>query len=266
MKPVTILSAILIALGASAALVALAGPAWGQGPERFIGPRQYYQPLNARMPPGEAAYFKNGGGPPRQPYFQPFRVDLPTSGEVAVFHSGGYSIPLHSGGMAGLLVGHVYRLRLSKLPEFPGVEFYPTVEILDRLHPPPGRELHFPVPLEFLPDELASAAEGGFLTKVVYLEQPDLAAPTLQADGLRTATLPPVANLLAESDRVGRPMAIIRLGSRVPVGHPDPSFFGSGGRAIPLVPPLDRVTPAPMDQPTGQEPDPAAEAQGAPGA
>jgi hypothetical protein len=248
MKPVAILSAILTVL------LAPAGPVGGQGPERFIGPRQYYQPLHARMAPGEASYFKNGGGLPQKPYYQPFRVDLPTSGEVAVFHSGGHHIPMHSAGMAGLLVGHVYRLRLSKLPEFPGVEFYPTVEVLDRLHPPPGRELEFPVPLDFRPDELASAAEGGFLTKVVYLEQPELAAPNTQADGLRTATLPPRANLLAESDRVGRPMAIIRLGSRVPVGQPEPGFYGSGGSAIPLATPLGQALPKPTEQPPEQSP------------
>ncbi len=204
-------------------------------PNPFVGDRPLYQPLHARMPPGQAAYMKNFGERPQCPYYQAFRVRVPSEGSVSVYHSGVQTIPLNSTTQAGLLVGHVYRLKLEDMPELPGIELYPTVEVLDRLHPPQGRETAYPVPVDFTLDELEAAAAGGLVTKVVYLEQPDLASPQPQEDRIPTATLPSRANVLAESDRVGRPLAIVRLGSRLPVNPvADADFYGTGAPAIPM--------------------------------
>ncbi len=204
-------------------------------PARFIGDRPLYQPLHARMPPGQAAYMKNFGERPQCPYYQAFQVKLPSEGQVTVYHSGVQTIPLNGTTQAGLLVGHVYRLQIKDMPELAGMELYPTIEVLDRLHPPPGRETAYPVPVEFSLDELEAAAAGGLVTKVVYLEQPDLASPKAQTDRIPTATLHSRANVLAEADRVGRPLAIVRLGSRLPVNPAaDSDFYGTGAPAIPM--------------------------------
>ena len=51
---------------------------------------------------------------------------------------------------------------------------------------------------------------------MIYLEQPDYAVP-LQSQGITPAVdLPEAENLLAAADHRGRPLAILRLGSRVP--------------------------------------------------
>ena len=52
-----------------------------------------------------------------------------------------------------------------------------------------------------------------------------------------TVTLPPNINLLAEADRAGRPMLILRIGGRVPgIYSSDPAFFGTGGPIAASVP------------------------------
>ncbi len=227
---------VLIGLGLTS-LCSLPTNAFAQTtrPERFIGDRPLYQPLHARMPPGQAAYMKNFGERPQCPYYQAFQVRMPSEGKATVYHSGVQTIPLTGNTQAGLLVGHVYRLKLQDMPELPGLELYPTIEVLDRLHPPQGRETAYPVPVEFSLDELEAAAAGGLVTKVVYLEQPDLATPQPQADRIPTATLHSRANVLAETDRVGRPLAIVRLGGRVPVNpSADIDFYGTGAPAIPM--------------------------------
>ena len=42
----------------------------------------------------------------------------------------------------------------TDIPEHPGVEVFPTVEMIDRLYPPQGQSLKFPVPIDLTQDEL----------------------------------------------------------------------------------------------------------------
>ena len=102
-----------------------------------------------------------------------------------------------------------------------------ATEIIDRLHPPRGKADQFPIPVELTTDEIKLALAGRMITKIVFLEQPQLAYP--DAAPLPTATIDPWKNLLTEADRRGRPMAIVRIGSRQPNGEGDWSFIGRGG-------------------------------------
>src|SRR5262245_11659422 len=135
-----------------------------------------YFPLDQTVAPGLAARWSVAAGgvccPP-----QPIRVELPGEGGLVSFYSGpdGEHSTYPAPAMAAVHLGAVYRLKLSEMPEFPGVELYPTVEMIDRLHPPRGRELDFPVPIAFTDEEIRLALEGRLVTKVMYLEQPDRA-------------------------------------------------------------------------------------------
>jgi hypothetical protein len=158
---------------------------------------------------------------------QPVRIGLPSEGTVTFYEgSARNSRVLTAPAQAGMQVGSVYRFRISDLPEFPGVELFPTVEILDRLHPPPGLELEFPLPIEITMDDVEIVLQDRMVTKVVYLEQPDLAAPVTQQGKVRVENLPPSTNLLQAADVRGRPMAIVRMGGRVPdLRAPCDDFF-----------------------------------------
>ena len=202
----------------------------------FVAAQQYPPvdgrqfPLNQMSPPGMSAQWAANIGRAKPVHFQPVRVILPAAGNVTFYESADRPVELTAPAQAGLLVGNVYRLKVSGLEDFPGVDFYPSIELIDRLHPPTGREEDFPIDFEFTPEEFEWAANGRLVTKVIYLEQPER-VPTVILDSLqRIQTIEPSRNALAEADSLGRPMAIVRLGGRTPDPvQPDPQFFGPGG-------------------------------------
>lgn len=182
-------------------------------------------------PPGTAAEWAMKSGKITGDYFQPIRVSLPTTGTVT-FYEGtpDRAIGLPAPAQASLIVGRMYRLKISNLPEFPGVEFFPSIELIDRLHPPAGQVEDFPVEFEFTIEELEWAVADRLLTKVVYLEQPNRVPLTMLDGKERIKTVSPAQNVIAEADSLGRPVAIVRMGGRTPdFNRPDPMFFGPGG-------------------------------------
>jgi hypothetical protein len=234
--------------GALITAAVLSLPAFAQTPAN-VG--RWYQPLHHQMPPGAAAYWTPFQGKATPCWFQPVRIELPAGGNVTFYNfSPSAPVPLAAPAQAGLLVGHVYRLRISDMPELPGVELYPSIEVLDRVHPPPGLESEFPVPVPFTTDEIEQALAGGLVTKVIYLEQPQVAVPR-QSDGLMlpVQTLSPSVNLLGVADQLGRPLLIVRLGGRVPDAHnSDPTFWGTNA-------PVQVVTPPPpAERPPAEQP------------
>jgi hypothetical protein len=132
--------------------------------------------------------------------------------------------------VVGMQIGPVYRLQIGNIPNNPGIDLYPTIEVVDRLYPPPCLELRYPIPVEFTENELELAARGAFVTRIVYVEDPSQALPiAYKADAEQTwAEAPKGEDPLVEADRRGRPVAIVRIGSRVP---------GSGSINGGLIPP-----------------------------
>ena len=237
------LSAVTLALLLPSTLLGQTQTPLNRGP--------WYQPLHHQLPPGAAAYWTPFQGKATPGWFQPVRFELPSGGNVTLYNaSPSAPVALAAPAQAGLLVGHLYRLRISDMPEFPGVELYPTIEMLDRLHAPPGQEAEFPVPVAFTTDEIEQALEGGLVTKVIYLEQPQFAIPR-QSEGLMlpVQTLSPSVNLLSVADQLGRPLVIVRLGGRLPdARNSDVTFWGTNA-------PVQMVTPPPpAEQPPVQQP------------
>jgi hypothetical protein len=128
-------------------------------------------------------------------------------------------------------IGGVYRLRVGGFGSDPSQVVYPTVEVIDRLYPPTGLALRFPIPVELTAEELELAAHGNFVTRVIYLEDPSEALPTSQKNGEQPwAEAPQGADPLVVADQLGRPMAILRIGGRIPSAN-DP---GCGASAPPV--------------------------------
>ena len=85
--------------------------------------------------------------------------------------------------------------------------------MIDRLYPPLGQERRFPIPVDITKEELELALSGRFVTRVIYLEDPQHALPVAeQPDEQTYFQIPPGDNPLDVADRLGRPMAILRLG------------------------------------------------------
>jgi uncharacterized repeat protein (TIGR01451 family) len=116
----------------------------------------------------------------------------------------------------GLRPGYLHRVRLSGLPQRPGVALAPTLEVRGTLCVTPQlRAVDYPAPVVFTDVDIDRVLAGSFLTKLVYLECPDTAIATAsRADQPLETNLPPNYNLLEEALSLGRPMLVVRMGQR----------------------------------------------------
>ncbi len=188
-----------------------------------------HQPLSQKSPVGLAAKFAGVAG--RTGYMQPVRFALDGESQASIYHGPQLrELVLGPSAQVSLMVGHSYRIKVSNIPDMPGVEIFPTIELIDRLHPPAGQKDNFPVVMHITKEDVELAVAGNLVTRVVYLEQPQLAAPYELDRATATQNLLRSENALTEADRRGRPIAIVRIGGRLPATHGEhPSFFGSGG-------------------------------------
>ena len=174
---------------------------------------------------GEAQLQRGG---PLPGYYQPLEIRGPKGSEISVVVDNQFTVPEASPLKAAMLIGPVYRLRVTDIPLRPGDEVYPTIEVINRLYPSCGEELRFPIPIELTQEDLAAAIEGKFVTRIVYLENPCAAyARPEDPKSQYTLELNPKEDPLAVADRLGRPMAIVRIGGRVPLDGetPDEEFM-----------------------------------------
>jgi hypothetical protein len=228
-------------------LLAISGAAVGQVRD------DYYHPLSQNSPPGLAAGWLNAIRQYDPAWMQPLSIEMDGGGQIDVF--AGSPQPVagdYSPALVAVNVGHIYRLRVSSMPAFPGLEVFPTVELLDRLHPPAGRDNEFPIPIILTKDDVRTALTGQLVTRIIYLEQPQIAQAL---DPLRRElpqSVLPKDNSLKEADRLGRPMAIIRIGGRRPSGNSPASFYGNGGSVQLRTPVADSPAPATVHRNTPQ--------------
>ncbi len=192
------------------------------------------------MPPGAIGSQQLLRGGPLPGYFQPVEIKAPPGVLISTAETGSFSAPQRAPFKAGFLIGSVYRFRVTNIPQQEGMEVYPTLEVIDRTYPPVGLEFHFPVLVELTQEELEMALDGKFVTRVVYLEEPAAALPAAeQPDEQTYFEAREGENPLDVADSLGRPMAILRIGARVPSPEgPDETFlYGS--------PPLVKWKPNP---------------------
>jgi uncharacterized repeat protein (TIGR01451 family) len=144
------------------------------------------------------------------------RLAGPTGAHLTI-HSG-VSLPREFDGpvTVGLRPGYIYRFALGHLPEYPDAIVYPTLEVRGTLQlPPKQRAADYPAPITVTDEDIRQALAGALVTKVIYLERPDRALPeATRPDQALEAQLQPGQDPLAEARRLGRPMAILRVGGR----------------------------------------------------
>ena len=194
-----------------------------------------YYPLDHRKPVGEAGRWQAVIQPGIQHYVQPVQIKLPTTGEVSFYQGGSQAPAQEAPAQAGMQVGYAYRVKIANIPEHPGLEIYPTIELLGRLHPPTELKDKYPVPVEITDEEIEAVMNDQMVTKVIYLEQPQLAQPTRQVDGkMHTESLDTEVNLLQAADQRGRPIAILRIGGRIPdTNSSEDEFYSTSPITLP---------------------------------
>jgi hypothetical protein len=203
-----------------------------------------HYPQRADLPPGAIGQHQLLRGGPLPGYFQPVRVHAPSGAKVALSADGTFFPAEGNAVQAGMLIGSVYRLKVTEIPRYEGYELYPTVEVINRLYPPAGEELKFPIQVEIALEDMEAALNGRFVTRVIYLENPEIARPERDDPNHQSYfdVLPTEDPLLA-ADRLGKPMAILRIGSRVPTEDELDMRFFFGNPALQLYAPLEEQSP-----------------------
>lgn len=173
--------------------------------------------LNANEAPGVVASAQVARRLPGIGTFTALSISGPDTLKVSLARDGQFLPALDAPVTTGMLVGAVYRFRVTNIPFRPGEELYPTVEIIDRINPPAGREHRFPIPVVLTEEDLRLALDGALVTRVIYVEDSENAEPLASRPGeQRTFDVGPADNALQTADQFGRPLAILRIGSRVP--------------------------------------------------
>ena len=174
--------------------------------------------------------------------YQPIRIDAPTEAIVSTSDGVGFSEEPYRP-VLGLLVGRAYRFKVSYVTEAEEHNVYPTVELIDSLDAPAGKAQEFPVPIEFTAEEIKLASSGNMVTRVVYLEDPKMSLPATYRRGKAQPYFEtdPGTDPLAVADTLGRPIAIVRIGSRTPEPHGPTSAF------LFQSPPMQRYESVPIE-------------------
>jgi hypothetical protein len=205
------------------------------------------------------------------------QVNWDVSG-YGMFDSAALVIP----GRQDFYQGAIYRLKLTNIPGRPGVELYPTLEIAPVTPRTDAYLAHSPIPVQFTEEDFDQVLSGNFVTKVIYLPDPEFQELALAGvETLVSTRLDPGVDPIAEADRRGSILAILRMGNKdlepgygvsytpaetvVPVGYVTPtsatSEQSSFAKQAVYEQPLattgntadDAVTPAQYGQPCGPE-------------
>jgi hypothetical protein len=213
--------------GAVAAVGALTGPAVSpfavQRTEvRFVGPAgmrvTWYAP-----------------GPDGRPTFGPQYLEAP--------------------GRYNFLQAAIYRLRLSNMPNHPGLVLYPTLEVVPSKAKTATFLAHSAVPVNITEEDIEQVEAGNFVVKVIYLPDPqfqDLAATG--PDEVVSSRLEPGVDPIIEAQRRGCILLVVRLGNILleasgtpPMDAPNPFCPPGVGQAP--APPAQMAPGLPMPPP-----------------
>lgn len=168
-------------------------------------------------PPGQVGQGLLSRGGPIPGYFQPIEVRAPQGTQLAFVANGQFGPSLLAPTKAGMLIGAVYRMKITNIPGLEGVEVFPSIEVINRIYPPRGLAAKFAIPIQLSLREIKMAVQGFYVTRVIYLEDPTNPIPVDEPIGRqRTLDISYTEDPLHVADKLGRPVAILRIGSRYP--------------------------------------------------
>ena len=134
----------------------------------------------------------------------------------------------------------VYRLKITDVNGRPGVDLYPTLEIGSVTPRTAAYLAHSAVPIRFTSEDFDQVTAGNFVTKVIYVPDPEFQELALAGvDVLVSTRLDPGVDPIVEADRRGAILAILRVGNKdleipgtnaaIMAGAMPPGIGGGGG-------------------------------------
>ena len=111
--------------------------------------------------------------------------------------------------------GLMYRLKLANIPGRPGIELYPSIELAFAVPRTEAFLAHNAIPVQFTEEDFDQILQGNFVTKVIYLPDPEFQELALAGvETLVSTRLEPGVDPVVEADRRGAILAIVRLGNK----------------------------------------------------
>ncbi|MCS7016565.1 MAG: hypothetical protein NZM42_10675, partial [Gemmatales bacterium] len=150
-------------------------------------------------------------------------------------------------GRYNFIQGAIYRIKLYNIPGRPGLELYPTLEVVPSNPKTEAFLAHNAIPVEFTEEDFDQVLNGNFITKVIYLPDPRFQGPLgAGPEELTSTRLDPGQDPVAEAYKRGHILLIVRMGgiqleapNSPPLDNPGP--YGPPQPAQPHLPP--GVTP-----------------------
>jgi hypothetical protein len=128
--------------------------------------------------------------------------------------------------------GGIFRLKLTEVQGREGVELYPTLEVGTASYRTAAYLAHNAIAVQFTEEDLDQALSGNFVTKVIYLPDPEFQGDAISGiDTLVSTRLEPGLDPIVEADRRGSILAIVRIGNK------DIEMSGAGGFGGGMMPP-----------------------------
>lgn len=215
--------------------------------------------MNANMPPGmslpgglQQAQFAGSPGVASHQRYASQRTQVkfnqPYGMKVAWFGYGAdnkpmYSpVPIQTPGHYNFAQGSVYRLKLSNIDGRPGLELYPTMEVVGTSPQTEAFLSHNSVPIDFRPDDFKQVIDGNFVTKVIYLPHAQFQDIANVGTGeILSTQLEPGVDPIKEALQRGNILLIIRMGNILQELDHSPALnapANATGPAAPTVPGL----------------------------
>jgi hypothetical protein len=141
------------------------------------------------------------------------------------------STPLIVPGRQNFPSNGIYRLKLTNIGGREGVELYPTVEIGPTTPRTEAFLAHNAIPVQFTEEDFDQVLAGNFVTKVIYLPDPEFQELALAGvETLVSTRLDPGVDPITEADRRGSILAVVRLGNKdIELGGVEGAGFVEGG-------------------------------------
>lgn len=125
------------------------------------------------------------------------------------------SMPMVTPARKNFMQGGIYRLKLTQIPGHEGVELYPTLEIGPGTVRTAAFLSHNAIPVQFTSEDLDQVSTGNFVTKVLYLPDPEFQELALAGvETLVSTRLDPGLDPIVEADRRGTILAVVRIGNK----------------------------------------------------
>jgi hypothetical protein len=257
--------------GPAGGLIAPPGAPFGPPPLTLPGNSMPAVPPPGFVPPPGAvaavgAMTGDGGANPFPVKRTQVRFAQPSGMKVAWLVAGPDGRPIYSPtvletpGRYNFAQAAIYRLKLSNIEGRPGLEVYPTLEVVPANHKTEAFLAHSAVPIEFTDADFNQIAAGNYVVKVIYLPDPQFQELAAAGIGSISSTqLDPGADPIVEALRRGSILLVLRMGNMDQEAPNTPPIDAPAGNCpvgiSPLMPPVPGAANGPAT-PAGLRPTP----------